>query len=343
MTLGLVARADQRGIGIMTAEFYRHMHPDKVLVVSHGRWPQDFSQYEDAPFAAVVDLDLKDLSLDEQTCRYFLEGLDVVYCVETLYDWRFKTWAEDAGCKVVIHGMPELYATKDHQRGRPQPDEWWWPTNWLIDDLPEGRLMPVPCLNVDARYADPYADAEPLRILHVGGVRAASDRNGTVDFVEALRYLRQPVVATIVTQEAGLQGLLKGLPSNVAALVVVNGLPDRWDMYKNQHAMVLPRKYGGLCLPALEAMAMGLTAVLPDCAPNSTWPGARIPVHGMTGQLSPFGYVPSANISPRSIAKTIDGLAADRTQLRRDMHDSYMWALANRWDRWKPEYEEALK
>lgn len=345
MTLGLVARADQRGIGIMTAEFHRHMKPDKVLVVSHGQWPQDFDQYMDASWASVVDLNLKDLSLDESVCRAFLEGLDVVYCVETLYDWRFKQWAEDAGCRVVIHGMPELYSTRDHANGRPQPDEWWWPTPWLLGEysaLPEGRLLPVPCADRDVTARDPLPDYEPLRVLHVGGVRAASDRNGTVDFCESLRYLRQPVVATIITQESGLQGTLNGLPPNVEAHVVVNGVPNRWDMYANQHALVLPRKYGGLCLPALEAVACGLTVVLPDCAPNDIWPGRRIPTHGMSGQLCPFGYVPSANISPRSIAKTIDALAADRKQLGRDMHDSYMWATANRWDHWKPAYEEAL-
>jgi glycosyltransferase involved in cell wall biosynthesis len=341
--LGLVARADQRGIGILTAEFYKAMKPDKVLVVSHGQWPQNFAQY-DKGWGSVVDLNLSDLSLSEHTCRKFLEGLSTVYCVETLYDWRFKGWAEEAGCKVVIHGMPELYATRDHKDGRPQPDAWLWPTPWLLDDemtdLPEGEILPVP--TVDRVHTAANPDDPILRVVHVGGTRAVGDRNGTGELLEALRYIRNPVRVTIFTQEMALPVAMSGYPNNVTVTVHVNGVADRFTMYAGHHALVLPRRYGGLCLPALEAMACGLTVILPDASPNEIWPGERIPANGFTGQLVPYGYVPSANLSPRAIAKTIDVLAADRKLLGRDMHDSTMWAVANGWHRWKPEYERVL-
>lgn len=330
MKLGLVARADQRGIGIMTAEFYNHVDVDKVLIVSHGQWPQDLDQYGDG--TPVVALNMRDLSLDEHTCRTFLEGLDVVYCVETLYDWRFKSWAEDAGCRVVIHGMPELYSARDHKDGRPHPDKWLWPTPWLIDDgvLPEGPLLPVPCVdypNVAARHDDDG----PLRVLHVAGVRAAEDRNGTLTLMEALSRVREHVHATIITQDRGLPRPLPNTPNNVSVTVLPGGLDSRWLMYHDQHVLVLPRKYGGLCLPALEAMTCGLAVALPSVEPNEIWPIEPIRAHGMTGHLAPYGYVPSANISPYSVARTIDLLAADRNLLETRQLLASGFAVENSW------------
>lgn len=341
--LGLVARADQRGIGIMTAEFYKHMKPDKTLIVSHGQWPQDFDQYvrPGAPLPYPTALNLKDLSLDEETCREFLKGLDVAYCVETLYDWRFKQWAEDAGCRVVIHGMPELYSTGDHERGRPQPDEWLWPTPWLIDDLPDGSILNVPCAWGEAAQADPY-NPGPLHILHTAGVRAAEDRNGTVTFMEALRYVHEPVHATIVTQDTGLPGGLARVPSNVEVSVITGGYKNRWEMYDHQHLLVLPRKYGGLCLPALEAMSCGLALALPRVSPNGMWPNLPIEINGTHGHLAPFGYVPSAVVPARSVAKTIDQLAADRGALAVYQQLSREYAASHSWEKLKPEYDRVL-
>ena len=36
MRLGLIARCDQSGLGVQTHEFYRHMQPDKTLVIDVG-------------------------------------------------------------------------------------------------------------------------------------------------------------------------------------------------------------------------------------------------------------------------------------------------------------------
>lgn len=344
MTLGLVARADQRGIGIMTGEFHRHMNPDKVLIVSHGRWEQNFNQYASADWCRVVDLDLKDLSLNEATCREFLDGLDVVYCVETLYDWRFKQWAEDAGCEVVIHGMPELYSTRDHDAGRPHPDVWLWPTDWMTDGgvLPYGPIVPVPCVEreVTARPAD---DDGPLRVLHVAGVRAAGDRNGTLTMMEALRYVREDVHVRFTIQDPnGLPTHLPKLPPNVHVDVHRN-VADRWSIYHDRHVLVSPRHFGGLSLPVLEAMSCGLAICMTDVEPNRQWPIHPIPITSMDGQRCPYGYVPSANISARHVAQQIDHLARDRRNLAYLQGRAKGWADSHSWTVLKPLYDEVLR
>lgn len=69
MKIGLLARSDDVGLGVQSLEFYRHMHPDKVLVVdmtAHSRrgGPNHPEWYPDATW---VQFDGK--GLDEQTCR----------------------------------------------------------------------------------------------------------------------------------------------------------------------------------------------------------------------------------------------------------------------------------
>ena len=40
------------------------------------------------------------------------------------------------------------------------------------------------------------------------------------------------------------------------------------DLYKNFDALILPRRYGGLCLPMNEALMSGLPVIMTDISPN---------------------------------------------------------------------------
>ena len=39
-------------------------------------------------------------------------------------------------------------------------------------------------------------------------------------------------------------------------------------MYKDGEVMILPRRYGGLCLPLWEALASGMPVLMPNISPN---------------------------------------------------------------------------
>ena len=73
MKLGLMARADQRGLGRMTHGFYRHMHPDRVLVVREpGSEERGFSpNLALYPDAQVITYDRDRASLPEEPVRAF--------------------------------------------------------------------------------------------------------------------------------------------------------------------------------------------------------------------------------------------------------------------------------
>lgn len=336
MKVGLIARADERGIRYQCEEFHRHMRPDKTLVVflNDPLHPEDAGLYQGDNVFQVQAVGLRrHFSFDERTTRKFLEGLDVVFSVETVYDWNLITWARQMGVRTVIQGNPEFY-THHHEPDRPVPDKWVWPTDWLWaePEMPGGQIVPVPCVERPPVAGDP--DDDVLRVLHVAGHAAAADRNGTVDFMEAVTSLRSRCEVTVVGQDGWLPQVRK-VPTNVTLVEQSTGVQDRWEMYRNKHLVVLPRRYGGLCLPALEAMASGCAILMPDCSPNDTWPGARVKARKGYMHRTPFGHIQTHAVHPLELAQHIDR-HANVEYRRKHQEEARNWAELNSWRDLKP-------
>lgn len=336
MKIGLIGRADNRGIGYQTLEFWRHMGRDDirtlVVLMDERGWPEDVGRfgknvtYADSNLSP--NLEARG-TFDERRVRKFLQGLDVVFAVETVYDWRFIDWAHDEGVRVVIQGNPEFYAHHHHPEW-PHPDVWAWPTPWMRDQLPDGVELPVPCA-VRPQTVAPV-DSPTLNVLHVIGRMAANDRNGSLDFIESIPTLRQKVKVRVVTQDGELPRPKIRHGANVEVEVITGGVDDRWSMYEDQHLLVLPRRYGGLCLPALEAMSTGMAVLMTDCSPNEIWPGPRVKARKGRVQRSPFGKIQCWATHPIDIAHEIDALARFRDRLAEHLEDAQRFAELNSWD-----------
>lgn len=332
MKVGLIARADDRGIAWQTYEFFRHMKPDKTMVVylNDPAWPEDSGRFVgDTIYPISVDvLGLRKFEFPEKTVRKFLDGLDVVFAVETFYDWRICDWAREMGVRTIVQGNPEFY-THHVEPGRPEPDQWVWPTYWMTegDALPDGEIIAVPTVERPTTAAEP--DDEITRVLHAAGHAAAADRNGTLDFTEAVMSIRSRAHVTIVGQDSWLPEIRR-VPPNVTIEINSKGVEDRWDLYRNQHLVVLPRRYGGLCLPALEAMASGCAILMPNCPPNDTWPGPRVRARAGRLHRTPFGLIQTYATHPTELAQHIDRFR-DTEYRRTKMGEALAWAQNNTW------------
>jgi len=336
MNIGLIGRVDNRGIAYQTWEFWRHMNQPKTMVVlmNDPAWPEDVGRF--GPNVTYADSNLSPNlaargTFDEKRTRKFLSGLDVVFAVETVYDWRFIDWAHDEGVRVVVQGNPEFYAHHNHPEWS-HPDVWAWPTPWMMSELPSGVELPVPVVDRPSTVADP--DEPTLNVLHVIGKMAASDRNGSLDFIDAIPSLRAPMKIRIVSQGDDIPRKIRH-GSNIELEVITNGVPDRWSMYDGMHVLVLPRRYGGLCLPVLESLACGLTNVMTDCSPNQIWPGQRIKVRKGRIQRSPFGKIQTWATHPIDIASTLNRLAQNRDMLRNELEEVERFTSFNNWEELK--------
>lgn len=337
MKIGVIARTEiARGLGIQTRNFVEHLPVAKTLIIN---MPTRDCDVDDSwcPDPTYVAYDARAHSLDEQVVRRWLHGLDVVFTVETPYDWRIPHWCRHMGVRLVVQGNPEFV-----RHGQPGYEHygdpiWWWPTSWRLDQLPAGQVVPVPMPDRPNVAADP--DDGPLRILHVVGKRAHADRNGTEILMRALSRTLGNVEVTMTTIDGDLPDLM--MRHNVKARKVLNPVEDRWSLYEGHHILILPRRYGGLCLPALEASASGLAVLMPAVSPNGELASITCKARPTERTLSlACGRIPEVVSNYMDVAAVIDSLADDRRLLRSVMRPPEGFA---RWsDGWDERYVRKL-
>jgi len=336
MRVGLIARAEDRGLGNLTWEFHRHVQPERTLVVDMGTLARGFQPHLDRyPDATVAAFD--GATLPEQLVREWLDGLDVIYSAETFYDWHLLTWAAEAGVATVLHVMPEFY--RHVAEDLPHPTATWAPTPWRWDTLPaDTRLVPVPVAT--DRFQRTLGYDGPLRVLHVAGHRAAGDRNGTLQLAQALRRVTQPMRVRMLTQDPRLPAMR--VARSVQLEVEPGGRGHYWDLYDDADVLALPRRYGGLSLPVQEALAAGLAVVMPDVDPNAWWPTIRVPATSRGALNTPGGPVPLYAANPTRLARTLDVLAAEPDVLPAAREAAAAWVAEHSWEALLPVYLDQL-
>lgn len=326
--VGLIARGEDRGLGNLCWEFARHVKPDRVLLVHMGELARGFEthpeRYRDA---TLVSFDGH--TLPERTVRDWLDGLDVLYSAETFYDWRIPEWAALSGVRTILHVMPEFYRAEV-----PQPDEIWLPTQWRSDLVPHARIVPVP-IALDHFPIIGSADVR-LRVLHVAGRRAANDRNGTNLVLAAVNRLDGGVDVTVTSQDNMRQPARRGL------VVRAQNEPNYWSLYRDFDVLLMPRRFGGLCLPAQEAAGAGLALAMTDVSPQSSWPIVPIRAATHSKMRTPGGDVHLANASAMGVAEAVNRLARDRDLLGTMRSRARGWAHDRSWSTLLPEYRRLL-
>jgi hypothetical protein len=108
--------------------------------------------------------------------------------------------------------------------------------------------------------------------------------------------------------------------------------------------ILIPRRYGGLCLPAQEALSFGRALVMPDVSPNADWPILPLPARFAADSTirTVAGEIPAAIVEPRDVARLLDELAADPARVWEQSVRAYEWAQRHTWARMKPVYDAQL-
>lgn len=339
MKIGLIARCEiARGLAIQAKNFYDHMPVEKVLCV---RMPRPDAAEQPSWYANRTDVryDPRNHTLEDSIVLEWLDGLDVVFCVETPHDWRVPLWCKDLGVKLVVQGNPEFvrHMRDDNGVGLAHPDQWWWPTTWRLDKVPPGIVMPVP---MDP-HVMPRDDDMRLHVLHVIGKRAWADRNGTEVLVQSMRSVRSKVKLTVCSIDGDIIPFARS--KNVEMVLRPNATADLWSMYEDQDVLVLPRRYGGLSLPALEASAAGLVVAMTDCSPNQELAAVLMPSHRSSNLMMAAGNVVAWDSRADGVARTIDTLADARGGPEFETLQDKQRGLLPTWDKYRPKYLAALE
>lgn len=257
--LGLLVRADKTGLGYQTKDYYKWLKPHKTILIDISelnQQPQYYGWYDDKFIIKGIPTPLH--------IKNMLKGIDVLLTAETFYNLDIIRVAKDMGVKTICVENPEFY---DHKK-YPQynlPDMMILPSKWLETEIrehaePKGVKVVQLHHPVD-RDVFKYRERTTNKTYHIAGKPATLDRNGTWD------YLRAEPGGKVITQDTTFANHLRGRFSQCN---VFTDIQDNAFMYHLGDIMVLPRKYGGNCLPLNEALSSGSPVLMPDITPNQT-------------------------------------------------------------------------
>lgn len=349
MRLGLWgARMDNSGLGMQTWEFYNAMHPAKTVVV-------DISQLE-----KTEDRRLKQYPERYPNARFiyglpnrfdiadFLKDIDVVFIAESAYNMDFYRMARDAGVKTAVQYNYEFFDWFDDSIwANNPPDMFIAPSTWHYQDvqslcdrkgIKHAYLhCPVNTAKIQHRYVD-----SALTFVHIAGRPAAHDRNGTYTFLQALQLAPDDLRGIVYTQD---KQLANEIGQEYPSVDVKVNTADYADIYKKGSVLVLPRKYGGNCLPMNEALAAGMPVIMSKLSPQTDF----LPMRWLVD--APDTGISFAPRFPIEVYECDAAALMFRMRWFKSLsHDGMLeqsniaYGLADSisWETMKPKYEEAL-
>lgn len=284
------ARADNSGLGNQTLEFFQHMKPYKTMVLDISpleanpeRLMKQYPERYDTD--GLVDKDTPQMTVqlmqgipDEGDIRQFLKDLDVVFIAESAYNMDFYRIARQMNVKTAVQYNYEFFDWYDGSifAANP-PDLFIAPSTWHFDEVQSwlekkneqrGTNMkhvylhcPVATDKITRRNID-----SAHRFVHIAGRPAEHDRNGTYTFLNAIELMPNDLRGLVYTQDKKLYHEIK---AEFPSVEVKFNTPDYHELYKKGSVLVLPRKYGGNCLPMNEALAAGMPVIMSKVSPQA--------------------------------------------------------------------------
>lgn len=271
MKLGLIVFCNSGGIGIQTRRLAYMLRPDRLLAIDssgfskikeqHFEWYDGFNGYR-----------VKGFPNDREVTK-FLTGLTHIICVENPLNYNLTSIAKRMGIKVFVQTNYEFCDFLN----KPEltlPYKFLMPSYWKIKEMKQRfgddkvDYLPPPIDQnefKEAREINFKRNGRP-RFLHIVGTLAANDRNGTLDLLESLKYTKSDFDLVINSQQE--------LPSEYIindqrVRYSMRSVENSCDLYKDFDALILPRRYAGLCLPCNEALISGLPVIMTDTSPNN--------------------------------------------------------------------------
>lgn len=356
MRLGLIARADNSGLGVQTHEFFLNMSPDKTMVVDISKLNGNRIYPSRYPGATVTH----GFPTHEEIDR-FLEGLDVVFVAESPYDYYLYSRARELGVKTAVQYNYEFFDWFARPE-LPKPDLLIAPSIWHYEQVGqwcvENGVQHVYLHCPVNRLTVPYREISKAKVfLHSAGRSAAYDRNGTEIVIRASRFVKSDVKILVHFQgEQGLPHQVTRSFEDYLRMQAIEGDPNKLsivrldhesyaDIYKMGDVLLLPRRYGGNCLPLNEALSSGMPVIMPNISPNRyLLPHAWLLPAEKIGEFTPRTTIDIYDVDPRVLAETIDQFAdMSEERMKRQSHLADTIAEKISWSTMQRNYHQVLE
>ena len=309
MRLGIIARSDKTGLGNQTRELVEMLSPQKILLIDSSHFNKN-KQFPEIYEGYAISTTSKGFASNQEV-RDFLQDLDAVLSCETFYNVDFVSIAKEMGVKTLLQYNFEFL---DYLKfpGRPLPDVLISPSLWNFEFVfnefgKNCDVVHLPPPTSPDRFdlaRRKNIKTENKRVLHLAGKIADADRNGTNTVIEMLKHSQAGYELVIKVQNP--ERLEK--KSNDPRLKIDSTNPNNHaDLYAGFDAMVLPRRYAGLCLPMNESLISGLPVFMTNISPNnSVLPKEWLIDSKKIGKIKTRRVLPVYEADPVSLAKKID-------------------------------------
>jgi glycosyltransferase involved in cell wall biosynthesis len=260
---------DRTGLGYQTRNLVNMLKPAKVMAIdSRGFNGSHVTQHPDW-FEAYQTTTAYGFPNYQQQARW-LQGLTHVVTCEIPYGYNLFARARQLGVKTVLQVNPEFFDYYQNSR-LPEPDLFLAPSAWhqeRLEAMYPGRvkLLPPPTFHQDftAARENNLNRTGKRRLLHVVGRQAIHDRNGTMLLLEALKHTSADFELVVKSQSP-----LQLDASDHRVRYDYSNPNDQGELYEGFDALIMSRRYGGLCLPVNEALMSALPVVMTDVSPNN--------------------------------------------------------------------------
>lgn len=310
--LGIVVFSSHSGLGNQSRRLTQMLRPERILLVDNSSFSKNTEQHPDwyEGFNGYVSNGFPTYKV----VKAFLNGLSHLYVIENPLNWELIRLAHQNRIRTYIASNFEFCDNLIHP-DLPLPDMFLMPSYWKVEEMRERfgadkvRYLPPPVFPEefkDARERNMNRTSK-RRFLHIVGTLAAADRNGTLILLEALKYCKSDFDLVIKTQHV--------LPDEYTIhdhrlFYKIGSEAEVGDMYKDFDAMIMPRRFGGLCLPMQEALMSGLPVLMPDISPNrellpQSW---LVPAH-KAGEIRTRTMIDLYMPTPQDLARLIDKFA----------------------------------
>jgi hypothetical protein len=315
MRLGIIARSDNTGLGNQTMELVKMLNPDKILLINsqffnnnqqHPEWYKDYNVIETK----------KGMPRTNEVLA-FLENIDVVISCETFYHLELVDLAKQKGIKTILQYNYELFGHLAHPEWT-LPDVLLAPSIWNLDVIVEKfgsktqvMHLPPPTDHILFNQAKEInLSKDHKRILHIAGKKAAKDRNGTDSILEMIKYSKGDYELVIKSQTP-----LNLICKDSRVKIEIGNPDNRQDMYSGFDAMVLPRRYAGLCLPMNEALMSALPVFMTGISPNNAvLPHKWLAESTKIDTFKTKSMVDVYAVRPDKLAQVIDNYISNNTK-----------------------------
>lgn len=297
--IGLIARADNSGLGTLSREFFDNLPIARTLVVQNGVYRPFLERF---PGAAVTSREIEKEKLD-----WLLDGIDVLLTFETPYSPQVFRECHRRGIKSVL--MP-MYECTPPFASIGTPNLVLCPSRLDFQFYKKYRaqaeivFLPVPV----NRKRLPWREVRKARtFVHNAGHGGLAERNGTSELLAAIPMVNSDVRFLINSQRTINY-------SHPKVELRIGNFENYWDLWKEGDIFVFPHKFDGLSLPIQEAVSVGMPVLSTRFFPFTDWLPAEwffdaSEIIQTKVSNTVREYIDFAVVKPADIAAKIDEMA----------------------------------